>query len=77
MVNGKKVVEIGNKMLASNASQSKSMDLHKKESKTFSMKNFKENDGGNEQGSNMPGSMEKGHVGRKIIESTKSDMISH
>ena len=63
MVNGKNVVVTGNKMLANNASQSKSIELHKKESKTFSMRNFKENDGANGQSTNNAGSMEKGHVG--------------
>ena len=46
VVNGKKMVDTGNKTLVGNASQSKSMDLNKKVSKTFSMQNFKENDGG-------------------------------
>ena len=51
---------------------------NKKVSKTFSMQNFKENEGGlgpNGQSSNAAGSMEK--VGRKIIDTTKSDMNSH
>ena len=76
VVNGKKVVETGNKTLAGNPSGSKSMDINKKVQKTFSANNLKENDGlvaG--QSSNVPGSMEK--VGRKIIDSSKSDMNSH
>ena len=70
MVNGKKVVITGNQQLASK-SNSKSIELNKQESKTFSMKNFKEN-----ENSNVPGSMEKGHVGKKILDSSKSDLIS-
>ena len=75
MVNGKKVVETGNKVLASDPSQVKSIEMNKKESKSFSMRNLKENEGTPGMNSNVVGSNEKGLVGRKLIESSKS-MIS-
>ena len=69
MVNGKRVVESGNKVLAGNISQGKSIEISKKESKSYSMKNFKENE-------DTPVMTEKGHVGRKLVESSASDIVS-
>ena len=54
------------------------MEMNKKVSKTFSMQNFKENEGGiGPNGQSVTGSMQKGQVGRKVIDSTKSDLNSH
>ena len=54
------------------------MEMNKKVSKTFSMQNFKENEGGiGPNGQSVTGSIQKGQVGRKVIDSTKSDMPSH
>ena len=68
---------------AAAAAKSTSIELqNKKVSKTFSMQNFNErngegNDEGGAHGSAADGSMEKGHVGRRVLDSSKSEMISH
>jgi len=62
---------------ATAAAKSQSIELqNKKVSKTFSMQNFGEKNGEGEEGgaqiSHAGGSMEKGHVGRRIVDSSKS-----
>jgi len=62
---------------AAAAAKSQSIELqNKKVSKTFSMQNFAEKNGEGEEGgaqiSVAGGSMEKGHVGRRIMDSSKS-----
>ena len=68
---------------ASAAANSKSIELqNKKVSKTFSMQNFGANgEDGNEEGqaqmSAANGSMDRGQVGRRIMETSKSELVSH
>lgn len=69
---------------AAAAAQNKSIELqNRKVSKTFSQQNFAERDGdadpveGAAQVSATDASMEKGQVGRRIVDSSKSDLISH